>query len=273
MRFGERLLNSAERKIGGLAMPGILKWIVGIQFLGMCFVMLSEGEVMNGLLFDRSKIMAGEVWRLFTWVFLPSFTSFLYLIWVFFMFFISNVIEEHLGSFRTTVLVVTTIVCFALAGMLPFPEGYLTPFHLQMPWTFTLLFVLIAAILVPEHVIYLWMILPVKMKWIGILNLALILMVVFQSPNAFITGAAMIVAFIPFFLGIVPPVLANAKQSGQAAIRRGKFERDAKINDNSAFHTCKNCGITDSKDPTMEFRVSSDDGEEYCLPCRERKRA
>lgn len=270
MRFGERVLNSAERKFGGLALPGILKWIAGFQLMGLCLVMFSQGfaEMVE---FDQAKILKGEVWRLISWVFLPTWNRLLFLIMVLFMFFINDVLEENLGTFRFNVLVISTLLFLTIAGMVPFPQIWMFDYHSHMRMAFLTIMVLTAAIMIPDYIIHLWMIIPIKMKWIGWMDVAIILGTIFTSANVAITAVLFAIGFIPFYIGILPPVLANLKNASKATARRAKFQRDSGKNDGEAFHSCHNCGITDAKDPTMEFRVSSDDGNEYCLPCRERR--
>ena len=111
-------------------------------------------------------------------------------------------------------------------------------------------------------------IIPFKMKWLGWMTAAFLFVAIMQSP---IIAAMVMFGLLPFFIGLFPAIIADLKNDATAAARRSKFQRDTGHGESSAFHTCKACGVTDTKDPNMEFRVSSDDGEEYCVPCREKQ--
>ncbi len=68
-------LDRLERKFGGWAVPGLIRYLAviffGVFLLGAFFEHL--WMVMN---FDWGKIVSGEVWRLLTFVFAPSAVGF-----------------------------------------------------------------------------------------------------------------------------------------------------------------------------------------------------
>lgn len=263
MRFGERMLNNAERKFGNLAFPGILRWIAGFQLLGFVLIMFSQGYA-EMIAFDKEKIFSGEVWRILSWLFLPMSRSFLFLIMVFFIFFLNDLIEEAIGTFRLNVYVVTTVMFLTLAALSPLSNGiYLA----LMSHAFFGAMVFAAASFYPNYVIHLMGIIPIKMKWLAWMDAAILFGSVARYPIPFINAALIIFGLLPFFIGIFPEIFANLKNEATATARRSRFQRKAEGAE--AFHTCHSCGITDADDPNMEFRISSEDGEEYCLPCRE----
>ena len=267
MRFGNRLLIGLEERFGKLAFPGILRWVAGFQLMGFFLVKLSPGyAVVVG--FDKSKILEGEMWRLFTWLVIPETGSLLFLITILFMFFLNDALEEAMGTFRLNVYVLAIAVFLTIAAMSPLSNPVFTA--LQMKFTFFSAMVLGAACFFPNYVIHLMMVIPIKMKWLAWMDVAFLVSRVASFQLPFVNTLLVLFGLLPFLVGILPTVLTNLRNEASASVRRTKFQRD--VGGGTAFHTCHLCGITDVKDPNMEFRVSADDGEEYCLPCREKKK-
>ncbi len=269
MRRGERLLNSLERRFGGLALPGIIKWLAGFEVLGFLLALISPGlgEI---LAFDSQLIMSGQVWRLLSWIacsFVGGFSAGL-LISVLFMYFFmhimwmfSDIIEGELGVFRCSFYIGATIFCIILVG-------FLVPSTGLMQGLLGAAILFAAATYAPNHVIYIFLIIPVKLKWLAWLTAGLFVLQCIPAP---LLAVIIILGLVPYLFGIFPRVISDFRNRNWAAQRRARFNRQRSEGQSDAFHTCHNCGITDAKDPNMEFRVSADDGEEYCLPCRERR--
>lgn len=264
MRIGEKMLSAAERKLGGLAFPGILRWVAGFQLLGFLLMFVSEGFA-QAIIFDKEKILSGEVWRIISWLFLPMGTSFLFLITVLFMFFLNDLIENAIGTFRLNVYVVAMAICITLPALSPISNPIFTA---VMPMIFFSAMIFAAASFFPDHTILLMLIIPVKMKWLAWIDAALLFGSLLMSPIPYITIPMVLFALFPYIVGIFPSIAKQHADAARASARRAKFQRHSTAD--GAFHTCHNCGITDTADPHMEFRVSSEDGNEYCLPCREK---
>ena len=139
-----------------------------------------------------------------------------------------------------------------------------------MSFTFFSAMVFGVASFIPNYVIQLMLVIPIKLKWLAWIDVAFLVSRVAPNPIPHINTLLVVFSLLPFLVGIFPTILANLRNEANASMRRAKFQRDA--GGGTAFHTCHLCGITDEKDPNMEFRVSSEDGEEYCLPCREKKK-
>ena len=126
---------------------------------------------------------------------------------------------------------------------------------------------LACAAIMPELKLYLYGILPVKMKWFAFLDAALIgLDLVRGSTVIRITIIASLLNFILFFLSSRNMQRYHPKQ----VIRKKKFEQEVKrpvhTYENGARHKCAVCGRTELDDPNLEFRYCSkcDGNYEYC---------
>ena len=60
-----------ERKIGKYAIPGLMKFIIGAYALGYIVALFNE-SLLPYLTLDVYAILHGEVWRLLTWIVVPS---------------------------------------------------------------------------------------------------------------------------------------------------------------------------------------------------------
>lgn len=269
MRFGEKWLNSAERRFGNLAFHGILRWIAGFQFLGFLLNLFSKGFA-AAIAFNKTEILSGEVWRVLSWLFLPMSDSPLYLITIIFMFFINDMLEQAVGSFRLNVYVLAMAVCLTIPALSPLSNVIYVAI---MPFAFFSSMIFAVGCFFPNYIINLMLVIPIKMKWVAWISAALLLSQVLINPVplvALVNFVLLLFGLLPFLIGIFPSVLANLKNEAVASARRAKFQSESGGGEGQAFHRCHGCGITDLKDPTLEFRVSSRDGEEYCESCRER---
>ncbi|MCB1077235.1 MAG: hypothetical protein KDM64_05325 [Verrucomicrobiae bacterium] len=257
---GRSLIASAERKFGHLAIPHLIRWIGVFQFTVWGLALISPGFE-DHLLLDQTKVYQGEIWRILTFVFVPRTTSpILILFAVFFLWFISDGIEQEWGPFRVNLYVLSTIACLVAAGLIPvfgIVVNVATAFLF-----FSAMFFAFAAIY-PNQIINLFGVIPVKAKWLAFGNLGYLIYIVMQLPLFLL---AVIAGLLPFAVVFLPGFIADWKRQSDAATRRVAFQDRVKASEGGAFHTCGACGKTDASHPELEFRVAAD-GEEYCETC------
>ncbi len=162
-------LDRLDRKMGRCYIEGLMKYIcfgmLGVYILEM--LPFRTGAVMQLLSFDRDRILSGEVWRLISFVFLPPNSSILFILFaLYFYYLIGTTLENRWGSRRFNLYYLIGILGSILGGFL---FGYNTNTFLNLS-----LF-LAFAMLYPDFEILLFFILPVKMKYIALLDAALIL--------------------------------------------------------------------------------------------------
>jgi hypothetical protein len=258
---GNRILDRMERRFGGLALPRVLRWIAGFQVLSWVLAFLSPG-FLEWLVFDRSLILGGEVWRLFSWVVFPAAKNPLFvLIAALFLFFINDGLESEWDSFRLNVYVFASIGMLCLAGLLPISAGA----GLLLNGILYSAVFLAFATLFPEQVIHLLGIIPIKAKWLGWANAALLAGMVLTSPAPLIVGTIVAMGLAPYAMTFAPGFVESFRRESAAKVRRHQFERE--LDGGDSFHRCAACGATEKSHPRAEFRVAAD-GEEYCDACR-----
>jgi hypothetical protein len=257
---GRSLIAGAERRFGHLAIPHLVRWI-GIFQLTVWALNLFSPDLIEYLVFDRSGILQGQIWRAITFIFIPGTNSpILILFAVFFLWFISDGLENEWGMFRVNLFVLATVGCLILLGMIPVIGDLV---NVQISFLlFSTLFFAFAAIY-PDQIINLFGVIPVKAKWLAAANAGMLIFQIMSFPLFLIPIAA---ALLPFLVVFVPGFIRDFKNRSDAATRRGAFQERMKAGASEAFHTCHACGITDVSNPEREFRVAAD-GEEYCDAC------
>ena len=113
----------------------------------------------------------------------------------------------------------------------------------------------------PEEIIYIFFILPAKIKWIAWISAALLLFGFVMNGNAY--RIAMVAAFGNYLLFFGPEIIHEARHRGDVSKRRRRFESQSR-SEAEPLHKCAVCSATELSDPNLEFRVARD-GEEYCI--------
>jgi hypothetical protein len=250
-------IDRAERKFGNLAIPGLLRYVAG--FNALCFVLIKLNPHFQDLLgLVPALVMTGEIWRLVTYVFVPTIGGLLpdWLVaamYIYYLIWIGTGLEEAIGAFRVTLfyllgMVGTTIAAFVTGAD---PGAYLLNTSLLFAF----------ARFYPDTTIYFFFVLPVKVKWMAWITAAFLLLGFVGGP--WVYRAAVFAALSNFLLFFGRDIVHEAKHRQDVSGRRRRFEEAAQSAD-EAMHRCAVCGRTEIVAPDLEFRVSRD-GEEYCL--------
>lgn len=158
----DALLNKWERKLQPYAIPNLMRYIVG--GMGIVYVLgLLQGNwaVYNNLIFLRSAIFQGQIWRLFTFVFLPPASGALFLIIsLYFYDLLGQALESYWGTARFCLYYLLGYIGALISGLI---SGASSNHYLNLS-----LF-LAFALLNPDFQLLLFFILPVKVKWLGLI--------------------------------------------------------------------------------------------------------
>ena len=78
-------LNKLEQKYGSKAIPNITRIFIAANLIGSVLLLTKGDVVLYYLQFSASAILHGQVWRLISWIFVPSgsisfFTAFIYIL-------------------------------------------------------------------------------------------------------------------------------------------------------------------------------------------------
>ncbi len=258
------LFDRLERRWGWLAFPGFLRYYALFHVLVFVLQLIRPdiGEILE---FDRAKIFSGEIWRVATMFFADSEfgnprspVSILFLICaVNFVFMVGDGLENAWGTFKSSlfyyagialVLAANFAYSFALSGAAPLSG---TVLYASAFLAFCTLF--------PKVEILLMFIIPVQVRFLGMLMAGGILLAIISAP---ILLPFFTVALANYFLWAGIPALRGTVRVIESGKRKKRFN-SGKLPAYEAFHTCVVCRKTDVTDSHIEFRIGQD-GEEYC---------
>lgn len=253
-------LDGLEKRFGRYALPGVTLWLLA----GQAMVFLSQyagpmaeaggaGAVAKSLALDPQAVYAGEWWRLFTFMFLAPLGQFPILVIFFFWFFyfIGTTLESVWGAFRYNAYLgigyLATVASAFIADAIAPGSGWTVGDYL-----FGSLFLAFAR-LYPDFQIYLFLILPVKIKWLARIQWAFFwLIIIVGDWHARLMAIAAVLNYLLFFGA---EVFREAKQGSRRMKHKAK-----KLNVvEKPIHECRVCGITSQMDPKAGFR--------YCSQC------
>ena len=253
------MIERLERSLSRFAIPGLIRYVVALNAL--VFILVSQNPAFAQFLqLDRTAILQGEVWRLVTWIFLPTTTSFFWIIfYLMFTWWLGDLLEGSWGTFRLN--------AYYFLGMVLCIGSALTFGASQGNLFLNLSLFLAVATLAPDLEILLFLILPVKIKWVALFSLIFPAFVLLFGPLTEKMAVVMCLGNYLLFFG--PAFFKGTLDSHKSRERRQRFD-SAKLPVDAPLHTCVVCQATERTHPDAEFRVSSD-GNEYCtdhLPVR-----
>lgn len=256
-------LNKMERKLGKYALPNLTMLLIGCYIVGY-FIRFTMPAAEGILTLEPAYILRGQIWRLFSWVFIPPSNNLLFaIIMLSCYYFIGNSLERTWGAFRYNVyffggLIFTIIGAFAvyflyggvLLGSL-FNTSYIN---------YTLL--LAFAVTYPELQFMIYFIIPVKAKWIGMLDAVFIIVMFIQSSwGGRVAVLSSLLNFMIFFFST-----RNYRRISPIEIKRKQvYRQQVKPVPGVTKHKCAICGRTE-EGTELEFRFCSkcDGNYEYC---------
>lgn len=278
-------MSKWEKKFGKYAISNLTLVLIISYAIGYVLTWVAPG-FMNYLTLDTAAILRGQVWRLLTWLIIPpsSFDLFT-IIMLFFYWSIGTQLERVWGTWRYNVYIFTGILltivgaflCMGIYSLvIPDMSSVEAAWLFQSgAWSYSTFYVnmsiyLAYALTFPENQVLLMFVIPVKVKWMGIIYgvmLVLNMFTAFQSGSLFrgflVTAiGASLLNFVIFYFSSRSHMHLNPKQIK----RRVEFRQDIKRNPKVTKHKCAVCGRTDQDDPNLEFRFCSkcNGNYEYC---------
>lgn len=277
-------ISNFERKFGRYAIPNLSLILVMCYVAGYIIERLNP-NFMSYLTLNPYEILHGQIWRVFTWIISPpSDLSVFTLVMLFFYYSIGTSLEHTWGTYRYNVFlfggmlitVIASILCMGMCyllfgGWMELYLGGAAQFFSDSSWMFSTYYInmsifLAYAVTYPEHQVLLMFIIPVKVKWLGIIYgvMLVIDMVQTMALGLFVhpvywfgtvaIGASLL-NFLIFWLKSRRLAHLNPRQIR----RKVQFQHQVKEGAKQSGHRCCICGRTDADDPTLEFR--------YCSKC------
>ncbi|MBQ0060057.1 MAG: hypothetical protein KBS83_08945 [Lachnospiraceae bacterium] len=288
-----KFYQKLEKTLGRFAIPHLTLLLIVCYVIGYILEMINP-SVAAFMTLEPYYILHGQVWRLLTWIVIPPtslniFTA----IMLFFYLSIGRILEQAWGLFRYNLyliggMLITLIAAFACYGIfsavlgtsIVFGNGY-SPFSTY--YICTSIFLGFAATF-PDVRVNLYFIIPIKVKWLGIVYLVLMGIDLVQYISIAIQGnifaivyiVAMLASILNFFIFLlltanirrISPSEIKRRRDFQQAMQRGRAAAQNNGNGSKVVssegrikiqprHSCVICGKTDLTDPDMDFRFCS----------------
>lgn len=246
-----------------LAIPGLMRYIVGANAVLFALSLFAAPGTLNFLAMDARSVLRGEVWRVITYVLLPDGGGIFLLISLMFYYWLGETLERMWGSAKFTFYYVSGVLLTAAGYLLAYViDGVSYPFwgasyvNMAMFFAYALSF--------PDAMVRLYFLIPIKMKWLAILDAVYFAAGVFRYARAGLWGMALmpLIAILNFFIYFSPDFHRRADQikyrtrPEAVQFRRAVKEQKRQKGYN---HKCEVCGRTDTEYPDLQFR--------YCSKC------
>ena len=186
----KRFMYRLERIVSKIAVDNLMLILIGA--MGIVYVAgMMVPELYALLYFDRALIMSGQVWRVFTFLFIQDGSLLQFLLFAYFYWWIGSSLENYWGKSGFCTYYYIGIIALIIAG---FISGYSTATYLNLSLFFAF------AMLDPNHEILLFFVLPVKVKWIAWLDAAYFVYIfIFSSFAGRLVILASVLNFFLFF--------------------------------------------------------------------------
>ena len=215
-------LYRLEYKYGKYAIPNLMKIItIGQLAVFILDFLFPAYGITDWMALTRAGLFSGQVWRLVTFLFVPPQSSALFiLLALYFYYFIGGALENAWGSFMFNAFYLIGALGAVIAALV---SGYGTNYYLNMSLFFAF------ALLYPDFEFLLFFFIPVKVKYLAILDA--LLFVWSLVVGAWSDRAAIIASFlnlIVFFGGTFVKLIKQ--RAAYAKTQRNFREQTARWN-------------------------------------------
>lgn len=269
-------LNKMERKYGRYAIHNLTKYMIGCYAIG--YILLYIGQAFGGnffqyLLLSPYHIMHGQIWRIVSWILIPPSSSniIFVLIMLSFYYYLGTSLERTWGAFRYNVYILGGMLCTVIgAFVLYLLRGPNEMYSLINGMSFSTYYINLSIFLAfamnyPDMEVLFMMIIPIKIKYLALLDVAYLVYDMIRGGWGTRTVIiASLLNFIIYFL-----MTRNYRRiSPQEIHRKQQFKKavDPQMTPGGTRHKCAVCGRTEKDGEHLEFRYCSkcNGNYEYC---------
>ena len=275
-----RLINKLERKYGRFGISNLTLYIILCYVVGYVLQFVRP-ELLSYLRLEPGLILQGQVWRLISWVLIPPGSLGLFtIIMLLFYYYLGTNLERTWGTFRYTLFIfsglfftvigafVLYFICggFVTAGGVVIGVGsFFSTYYISLS------IFLAFAISYPDMQVLLYFVIPIRIKWLAYLDVALLVYDVVTYVRAGLW--MMIVPILASLLNVLIFFLATRNLNRvrpREVKRRREFQKAmsrSQVGGNGVTkHKCAICGRTELDGEHLEFRFCSkcNGNYEYC---------
>ncbi len=242
-----RVLERLERRFRRFAVPNVTVALIACQVAMYVASRVNEGIHHKAALIP-ALVLKGEAWRLVSFLVLPPVDDLLFAFFFWYLFYLMGTALEHTwGTFRYNL--------FLLIGYLAtVGASFLTPEQATLNGFLQGSVFLAFAFLYPDFQLMLFFLIPVRVKWLALLQWAgyFYALVFVPSWPVRLATLASICNFVLFFWHDLLLRIRAGERKMQSQARQIRERGKPR-------HECRICGLTERMDPGMSFR--------YCSQC------
>ena len=231
-----------------LTIANVVFWILGT----------ANSVLLSYLRFDAGLIMQGQIWRLITFMVYPPSMGLLAFLVFYFYYWMGTALEQVWGTAQFNIYLLIGWALTVIYGFLVYFIGGLR-ISIDAQYLYLSMFFSYAA-LFPDQTVLLFFFIPVKMKYMAIIDAVYFLAAVITNP--FPVNLLPVVAVLNFFIFFSGTLLQRIpKKASQSTINFRKASQKIRREEREKLyhHKCAVCGRTDTDYPGLEFR--------YCSRC------
>lgn len=249
-----RFLDKLERKYGKLAIHNLMQYIVIANAVVFVMDIMTNYVLVDLLTFNRSAILSGEVWRIFTFVLIPpmrgmSIQSGIFIIFALYLYYmIGNTLERVWSPFKFNVFYFTGVLIMLISGFVFGTDANVHYLNTTLFFAFATYF--------PNMEFRIYFILPVKVKYLAYVS-AGFLAYLALTGGAY-TRISILAGVTNYLLFFGKDLVKGKKKQVVTVSRRTQYKKSLQP-EKTHRHKCHVCGRTEKDDPNLEFR--------YCSKC------
>lgn len=260
-----------ERKFSKYAISNLSLYLIICYAFGY-LIQIVNSSFLGYLTLDPVMILQGQVWRLITWILVPptSQNLFFTLITLYFYYSIGSTLERVWGTYRYNCylfsgMIFTILGSFLLYGVFAAMGAGNVSFGALFSTYYVNMSIFLAfAATFPDMQVLLMFIIPVKVKYMGIIyGVYLVLECIMGGLINWVVIGSSLLNFIVFYL--TSRNTFKRMSPGQIK-RRQEFKTQVRHTARITRHKCAICGRTEESNPELEFRFCSkcNGNYEYC---------
>lgn len=248
------VLQKLERRFGRYALSDFTWYLVGGQAIAYAFAYAKPEFVEKLILIPAFAYR--EPWRFVSFLFTPPASSPIFVIFaLYFAFMFGNALEHAWGAFRYNVYVFVAWAATVVSALFV-PNGMTS--NAYIAGSIFLAF----AHLNPNFQMYIFFVLPIRVKWLAgltLLGYGYTLAVGDWAARA--NAIAALFAYLLFFGRDLWHLVrtGHRRMTSQVQGIKAKREEEKKFT-----HQCVTCGRTDKDDPKLQFRYAEINGSTKC---------
>lgn len=213
LRYGRYAISNLTLYIAGINLAVFLLSIFPLAPNMVAMLSLNPARIINNL----------EIWRIITFVFIPETFDIIWILFsVYFIYMVGASLEQYWGKFRLNLYYFTGMLGSIIAAFIVYAfsgGGMMTGYYLNMS-----LFLAFAT-LFPEQEFMIFFVLPVKAKYLGVLDALFLIVMMIRSIQfgAWYNAAGILIAFLNYLLFFSGDFINMIKMKRQVAKNRRRF--------------------------------------------------